>query len=345
MKYRLLGRTGLHVSELCLGGMTFGGGEGFWKVMGNLGQQAVNEMVGHAFERGINFIDTANVYSTGQSESLIGQALHDLGLPRDQLVIATKATGGMNELPNGRGQSRYHLMNQLDASLKRLQLDHVDLYQLHAFDSLTPLEDALSTLNDMVRSGKVRYVGLCNMAAWQVMKALAISDQNHWARFASVQAYYTLAARDLERELLPLIRDQQLGLMVWSPLAGGLLSGKFDRDGKGPGNTRRDTFDFPPMDRPRAFDCIDAMRPIAGRHGVSVAQVALAWLLAEPAVSTIIIGARSMDQLKDNIAATKLRLSTEDMTALNAVSQLPAEYPGWMLAMQARYREAVPERG
>jgi len=344
MKYRLLGKTGLYVSEMCLGGMTFGG-EGFWKVMGGLGQQSVNELIGHSFEHGINFIDTANVYSTGQSESLIGQALRDLGLPRDQLVIATKATGGMNEIANGRGQSRYHLMNELDASLKRLQLDHVDLYQLHGFDPLTPLDEALSTLNDMVRSGKVRYIGLCNMAAWQVMKALAISDQRHWARFASVQAYYTLASRDLERELLPLIRDQQLGLMVWSPLAGGLLSGKFDRDGKGPGNSRRDSFDFPPMDKQRAFDCVDAMRPIAERHGVSVAQVALAWLLVQSAVSTVIIGAKNMDQLKDNIAATKLVLSPEELTGLNDVSQLPAEYPGWMLAMQGKYREAIPEKG
>ena len=337
MKYRLLGRTGLYVSEMCLGTMTFGS-EGFWKVMGGLGQESVNTLVGQAFEQGINFFDTANVYAIGQSESLVGQALKDLRLPRDQFVIATKATAGMDESPNGRGQSRYHLMNSLDASLTRLQLDHVDLYQLHGFDPLTPLEDTLSTLNDMVRSGKVRYVGLCNLAAWQVMKALAISDRRGWARFASVQAYYTLAGRDLERELLPLIRDQQLGLMVWSPLAGGLLSGKFDRDGKGPGGSRRDSFDFPPVDKPRAFDCVDAMRPIAERHGASVAQVALAWLLAEPAVSSVIIGAKTVAQLTDNIAATRLALSAEDMTTLNQVSQLPAEYPGWMFERQGETR-------
>jgi aryl-alcohol dehydrogenase-like predicted oxidoreductase len=260
-------------------------------------------------------------------------------------VIATKATGIMNDLPNGMGQSRYHLMNELDASLRRLQLDHVDLYQVHAFDPLTPLDEVLSTLNDMVRAGKVRHIGLCNMAAWQVMKALAISEQRHWAPFASVQAYYTLAGRDLEREMLPLIRDQQLGLMVWSPLAGGLLTGKFDRSGKGTGNSRRDTFDFPPVDKQRAFDCVDAMRPIAARHGVSVAQVALAWLLAQPSVSTVIIGAKNIGQLKENMAAGELRLSGEDMAALNQVSQLPAEYPGWMLAMQAKYRDTAPERG
>ena len=344
MKYRLLGKTGLYVSEMCLGTMTFGS-EGFWKVMGGLGQEPVNTLVGQAFEQGINFFDTANVYAIGQSESLVGQALKDLRLPRDQFVIATKATGSMDESPNGRGQSRYHLMNSLDASLKRLQLDHVDLYQLHGFDPLTPLEETLSTLNDMVRSGKVRYVGLCNLAAWQVMKALAISDRRGWAPFASVQAYYTLAGRDLERELLPLIRDQQLGLMVWSPLAGGLLSGKFDRDGKGPGGSRRDTFDFPPVDKPRAFACVDAMRPIAARHGVSVAQVALAWLLAQPAVSSVIIGAKTVEQLTDNIAATRLALSADDTATLDQVSQLPAEYPGWMIAMQGGYRAKAPERG
>jgi aryl-alcohol dehydrogenase-like predicted oxidoreductase len=344
MKYRLLGNTGLYVSELCLGTMTFGS-SGFWKVMGGLGQEPVNTLVGQTLDSGINFIDTANVYSIGQSESLVGQALKDLRQPRDQVVVATKATGSMDELANGRGQSRYHLMSALDASLRRLQLDHVDLYQLHGFDPLTPLEESLSTLNDMVRSGKVRYVGLCNLAAWQVMKALAISDRHGWARFASVQAYYTLAGRDLERELLPLIRDQRLGLMVWSPLAGGLLTGKFDREGKGPGDSRRDTFDFPPVDKQRAFDCVDAMRPIAARHGVSVAQVALGWLLAQPDVSSVIIGARTVAQLTDNIAATRLALSPEDIAMLDTVSQLPAEYPGWMIALQGGYRAKVPERG
>jgi aryl-alcohol dehydrogenase-like predicted oxidoreductase len=312
---------------------------------GSNSQEAVNALVRLAFERGINFIDTANVYSLGQSETLIGQAIRDLGLPRDQVVIATKATSVMNELPNGRGQSRYHLMNELDASLKRLQVDHIDLYQLHAFDPLTPLEDALATLNDMVRSGKVRYVGVCNMAAWQVMKSLAISERNHWTPFASVQAYYTLAGRDLERELVPLVLDQQLGLLVWSPLAGGLLSGKYDRNGTGPGNGRRDSFDFPPVDKERAFRCTDVMRPIAERHGATVAQVALAWVLAQPAVSSIIIGAKTVDQLQDNIDAARLTLEAQDLAVLNEVSRLPAEYPGWMLKLQGKYREAAPDRG
>jgi aryl-alcohol dehydrogenase-like predicted oxidoreductase len=342
MKYRLLGNTGLYVSELCLGTMTFGSAGGFWDVMGSLQQDAVTAQVKRAFDAGINFIDTANVYSFGQSETLVGQAIKDLGLPRDQLVVATKATGPMSQLPNGRGQSRYHLMNQIDASLKRLQLDHIDLYQLHAFDPLTPLEESLSTLNDLVRSGKVRTIGLCNMASWQIMKSLAISDRRAWARFESVQAYYTIAGRDLEREVVPLIQDQKLGLMVWSPLAGGLLTGKFSPDGKGPEGTRRATFDFPPIDRERAFRCVDAMRPIAERHAVSIAQVALAWLLAKPWVTTVIIGARSMEQLEDNLASCKLVLSAEEVQALDDVSQLPKEYPGWMLDMQRTYRTTPP---
>lgn len=341
MNYRLLGQTGLYVSELCLGTMTFGA-EGFWKVMGGLDQTAVNTLVKRAVDCGINFIDTANVYSFGQSEALVGQALKALQLPRDELVIATKATGVMNESPNGRGQSRHHLMNELDASLKRLQLDHIDLYQLHGIDPLVPLEETLSTLNDMVRSGKVRYIGLCNFAAWHIMKSLAISDQHHWSRFVSVQAYYTLAGRDLEREIIPLVQDQKLGLMVWSPLAGGLLSGKFSADGSGPAGSRRADFDFPVVDKPRAFACVDAMRPIAEAHGVSVAQVALAWLLAQPAVSSVIIGAKNLEQLNDNLQATAVKLTREDLASLDAVSRLPAEYPGWMLAMQGQYRAEPP---
>ena len=343
MKYRLLGQTGLYVSELCLGGMTFGS-DGFWKVMGALGQQTVNEMLRYSYDRGINFIDTANVYSLGQSETLIGHAIKALNLPRDELVIATKSTGPMNELVNGRGQSRYHIMNELDASLRRLQLDHIDLYQLHGFDPLTPFEEALATLNDVVRSGKVRYIGLCNMAAWQIMKALATSDSRHWARFASVQAYYTIAGRDLERELIPLIEDQKLGLMVWSPLAGGLLSGKFDRDGKGPADSRRNQFDFPVVNKERAFACIDAMRPLAQRHGVSVAQIALAWLLSRPAVSSVIIGAKTVEQLEENIAASQVHLDAEELNLLNQVSALAPEYPGWMLELQGKYRDASPRR-
>jgi aryl-alcohol dehydrogenase-like predicted oxidoreductase len=238
MRYRLLGNTGLYVSELSLGTMTYGS-RGFWEVMGGLKQEEVNAQVKQAFDAGINLIDTANVYSLGESEELLGQAIRTLGLPRDQLVVATKSYGIMNELPNGRGLSRYHVMNEVDASLRRLQLDHIDLYQVHGFDPLTPLEESLATLNDLVRAGKVRYIGLCNMAAWQVMKGLSISDRRGWARYESVQAYYTIAGRDLEREMVPLMQDQKLGLLVWSPLAGGLLSGKYNADSAGPEGARR----------------------------------------------------------------------------------------------------------
>jgi len=343
VRYHLLGQTGLYVSELCLGTMTYGGSKGIWENIGQLQQDAVDEQVKFAVEAGINFIDTANVYSLGKSEALLGQALKNLRLPREELIVATKSTGIMDDTPNGRGQSRHHIFNQVDASLRRLQLDHIDLYQLHAFDPLTPFEESLSALNDVVRSGRVRYIGLCNMAAWQIMKSLGVSDRQGFAKFVSVQAYYTVAGRDLEREVVPLLQDQKLGLMVWSPLAGGLLSGKYKAaDDKGPAGARRTTFDFPPVDRDRAFKCVDAMRPLAQQRQVSVAQIALAWILSKPFVSSVIIGAKSMEQLRDNIAASRVVLTAEEIKQLDEVSQLPAEYPGWMLAFQGQYRAKPP---
>jgi aryl-alcohol dehydrogenase-like predicted oxidoreductase len=341
MKYRLLGQTGLYVSELCLGTMTYGSA-GFWEVMGGLDQAAVDEQINYAFDQGVNFIDTANVYSLGQSEELVGRTLARLGLPRDQLVITTKATGAMNDLPNGRGQSRFHLMNEVEASLKRLGLDYLDLYLLHGFDPLTPLEEALETMNDLVRSGKVRYIGICNLAAWQLMKALAISDKRGWSRLACLQAYYTVAGRDLEREVIPLLQDQGLGLMAWSPLAGGFLTGKFSRDGSGPEEARRSKFDFPVINKERAFRCIETMRPMAEARGVSIARIALAWLLSQKTVSTVIVGARTMEQLKNNLAATEITLHAEELETLDNVSRLPEEYPGWMLDRQGLYRTEPP---
>jgi aryl-alcohol dehydrogenase-like predicted oxidoreductase len=346
MRYRLLGRTGLYVSELCLGTMTFGLGEGFWKPISGVGQEGATALLKQAVDAGVNFIDTANVYSLGQAETMTGNAIRSLGLARDELVVATKATGVMDEAQiNARGQSRYHLMAQVDASLKRLQLDHIDLYQLHGFDPLTPLDEALSTLNDLVRSGKVRYIGLCNMAAWQIMKGLAISEQHGWRRFESVQAYYTIAGRDLEREVVPLLADQQLGLMVWSPLAGGLLSGKVGSDGRSPAGTRRASFDFPIVNMERAFACIEAMRPIAERHAVSVARVALAWLLSRPQVTSVIVGAKTPEQLADNLGASGCTLAAEELAALEAASALPPEYPGWMIARQGQNRARPLDKG
>lgn len=338
MKYNQLGNTGLNVSELCLGTMTFGGEGDLWSQIGKLQIDEVSQIIKQAFDSGINFIDTANMYSFGKSEILTGTAIKKLGLPRDELIIATKATGPMDEKPNGRGQSRYHLMNQVDASLKRLEIDHIDLYQLHAFDPLTPIEEALSTLNDLVRSGKVRYIGVSNWSGWQIMKAQGIAEKRNWARPVSVQSFYTIASRDLEREVIPTVLDQQMGIMVWSPLAGGILSGKYSSDGKGPEGSRRTTFDFPPINKTRAFECVAAMRPIADRNKGSVAQVALAWLLHQKAVTTVIIGAKNTVQLNDNIRATQLKLSSDDLEILNKVSQIPMEYPGWMIERQSEYR-------
>ena len=337
MRYRLLGRSGLLVSEICLGTMTYGG-KGRWQPIGQLTLAEVEAQVKMAFDSGVNFIDTANVYSEGDSEALLGQALKNLRLPREELVIATKVRVRMGAGPNQVGLSRGHIMDSVNASLKRLQLEHIDLYQIHGQDLATPLEETLRTLEDLVRSGKVRCLGLSNHAAWQVMKAVSISEHRGWNRFQSVQAYYSLAGRELEREIVPVSLDQGLGILVWSPLAGGLLSGKFNENDKGPDGARRTNFDFPPVDRPRAFRCVEAMRPIAKEHGVSVARVALAWLLHQPAVTSVIVGAKSREQLADNIAATDLKLTDAELQTLNEVSILPSEYPGWMFDRQNKDR-------
>jgi aryl-alcohol dehydrogenase-like predicted oxidoreductase len=333
MRYKTLGGTGLLVSEICLGTMTFGG-RGIWTNIGQLGQKDVDALVVRALDAGINFIDTANVYSEGLSEEMTGQAMRNSGRPRSDFVLATKANGGTGKGVNDRGSSRGHLMDAVKASLKRLGTDHIDLYQVHGQDEVTPVEETVRALDDLVRQGHVRYVGVSNWAAWRIMKALGYADANGFARFSSLQAYYTIAGRDLEREIVPLLNHEKVGLMVWSPLAGGLLSGKYDREGKGPDGARRANFDFPPVDRDRAFACIDAMRPIAEAHGVSVARVALAWLLHKPAVTTVIIGAKTIEQLDDNIAATTVKLTAEEMATLDKVSALPPEYPGWMIERQ-----------
>ena len=337
MRYRLLGRTGLYVSEICLGTMTYGG-KGRWEVVGRLDVTAAQAQIKAAFEAGVNFIDTANVYSEGHSESLVGEALTKLGLPREDLVIATKVRVRMGPGPNRVGLTRVHIMNEVHASLRRLAIDHIDLYQIHGVDQVTPLEETQRALEDLVHSGKVRYIGVSNHAAWQIMKGLGISERQRWNRFESIQAYYSIAGRDLEREIVPMALDQGLGILVWSPLAGGLLSGKFGPDAAGPEGARRSTFDFPPVDRPRAFRCVDAMRPIAQAHGVSVARVALAWVLHRPAVTSVIVGAKSQEQLADNLAAADVRLSEAELGALDEASKLQREYPGWMFERQTADR-------
>ena len=343
MRHRMLGRTGLFVSELCLGTMTFGGGEGMWKQIGALQQDEAERLVGAAIDGGVNFIDTADVYSEGLSEQITGQALRNLKIPRDEVVVATKVFGPTGKGPNARGNSRSHIIDGVKASLKRLQLDHIDLYQIHGFDPATPIEETVEALDMLVRHGHVRHVGVSNWAAWQIMKALGIAERRGLARFESLQAYYTLAGRDLERELVPMLQHEQVGLLVWSPLAGGLLSGKYGRDrpdseGGGEQGSRRATFDFPPVDKERGYGVIDAMRPIAEAHGVSVARIALAWLLHQPVVTSVIIGAKRPEQLADNLAAIDIRLDASQLEALDKVSRLPPEYPGWMFERQGAAR-------
>jgi len=339
MKYNLLGNTGLKVSELCLGTMTFGG-RGWAQAIGSLGQEQVDEIMKRSIDAGINFIDTANVYSEGLSEELTGQSIRNLGVDRHDLVLATKVRGKMGEGPNQVGLTRKHIMDQAEASLKRLNTDYIDLYQLHSYDPLTPLEETLRALDDLVRSGKVRYIGASNLAAWQLMKALSYSTYNHVEKFVSLQAYYTIAGRDLERELVPLLQDQKVGLMVWSPLAGGFLSGKYTRENQGEEGSRRTGFDFPPVDKEKAYDIIDILQPLAEAKGATVAQVALAWLLHQPVVTSVIIGAKKMDQLEDNLKAVDVQLTPEDLQKLDEVSKLAPEYPGWMLDFTGGDRQA-----
>ncbi|MFW0717454.1 aldo/keto reductase [Pedobacter sp. N23S346] len=336
MKYKQLGNTGLKVSELCLGTMTFGGG-GFWTAIGTLPQEQVNGLVKQAVDGGINFIDTANVYSEGLSEQMTGKAIKDLGLNRYDLVLATKVCGKMGEGINNIGLSRKQILQQADESLQRLETDYVDLYQIHAFDPLTPLEETLEALDILVKNGKVRYIGCSNLAAWQIMKALGISAQNHLSKFVSLQAYYTVAARDLEREIVPLLLDQKLGLMVWSPLAGGLLSGKYNRNTEFT-EGRRAQFDFPPIKLDKAFDIIDVMEVIANEKQVTVAQIALAWLLHQPAVTSVIVGANKPEQLADNMNAVNVQLTSDELQKLDEVSELTPEYPHWMIDMQTANR-------
>jgi len=338
MRYNTLGRTGLFVSELCLGTMTFGGGSGIYTSMGGLQQKEADGLVKAAMDAGINFIDTSDVYSKGLSEQITGQALRNVGVARDDVIVATKFFGPTGDGPNARGASRSHLFYALEASLKRLQADHIDLYQIHGFDPMTPMEETLRALETVVQQGKVRYIGVSNWAAWQIAKALGISNQFNLARFASLQAHYTIAGRDLERELVPMLESEGVGLMVWSPLAGGFLSGKYRRDGVKGGDNRRATFDFPPVNEERGYDVIDAMQPMAQARGVSIAQIALAWLLHQRVVTSVIIGAKKTEQLVDNLAATQVMLTDAELSTLNDVSQLPTEYPGWVFAFQRQVR-------
>jgi len=333
MRYNSLGQTGVFVSELCLGSMTFGGG-GMWQAIGALGSKDAEALIATALDAGVNLIDTADVYSEGESERIVGAALKSLARPREQIVVATKVRGRVGPGINEVGLSRAHILASIDASLRRLGLDHVDLYQIHGFDPATPIEETVRALDDVVRSGKARYVGYSNLPAWVASKAITFAAAHGLARFQSAQVYYSIAGRDIEREIAPMCLAERVAILPWSPLAGGLLSGKFDAGKKGPAEARRASFDFPPVNQERLPRVLAALRAVAEQTGASVARVALAWQLAKPFVTSIIVGAKQREQLVDNLAAAELRLSADHVRMLDDASALPLEYPGWMVEFQ-----------
>jgi len=343
MEYKTLGNTGLLVSTLCFGTMTFHG-SGMFKAIGQVDQAGADELIKASIDAGINFFDTADIYSDGESEKTLGRSLKTLNIARKDVVIATKAFGRVGPGRNDVGASRGHILDAVEASLRRLQTDHIDLYQIHGSDSVTPIEETLRALDALVQQGKVRYIGVSNWQAWKIAKALAISEFKNLARFDTLQAYYSIAGRDLERDIVPMLESEKTGLLVWSPLAGGLLSGKFSRNNQKPENSRRSEFDFPLVDKERTWKILDVIAPIAKAHNCSAARISLAWLLTKPFVTSVIIGAKRLDQLQDNLAAVDLKLSAEEVKQLDEVSALPPEYPGWMVAFQNTDRLAPIQR-
>ncbi len=337
MKYNELGKTGVLVSELCLGTMTFGG-KGYWEAIGKVQQEEVNEIVKTAVGQGINFIDTANGYSEGLSEMMLGIAIKQLSIPRQELFVATKVRIRMGQGANQVGLSRMHILDSVNDSLERLQLEYIDLLYIHGVDPITPIEETMRGLEDVVRSGKVRYIGISNHPAWMMMKANAFADKMGWTKFVASQNYYSIASRDIEREIVPMATSENIGIMPWSPLAGGFLSGKYTRNNELAGDSRRDTFDFPPINKLKAYDLIDLMAEIGKSHRVSVANVALNWVIRQPGMTSTIIGAKNLQQLNDNIASVDLVLTADEHNLLNEASALTAEYPGWMVTRQASGR-------
>lgn len=336
MKTRFLGNTGVRVSELCFGAMTFGG-KGYWANIGQVGQKEADDLVNIAIDGGINFFDTADVYSEGMSELLLGKAL---GTRRNSVVLATKVRGRTGSGPNDVGLSRRHIIDSCNASLKRLGTDYIDLYQVHSFDPRTPLEETLRTLDDLVREGKVRYVGASNFAGWQLMKALAISDTQHLERFITLQAFYSLIARDLENELVPLSLDQHLGILPWSPLGGGFLTGKYRRGKPRPEGARRSnpTAQFLQFDEGKGFDIVDELEKTARKYGATITQAALNYLLRKPGVTSVIVGARNKEQLTDNLKTVDWEIAAEEVARLDTLSTPPRVYPYWMLERMSQDR-------
>src|SRR5918995_3845831 len=342
MDYRQLGRAGLRVSALTLGTMTFGGGGKFSNV-GSTDVDGARRQIDMCLDAGVNLLDTADVYSDGLSEEILGQALAGR---RDRVLVATKARMAMGDGPNDAGLSRHHLIRACEASLRRLGTDHIDLYQVHEWDGVTPVEETLAALDDLQRAGKIRYAGCSNFSGWQLSKALGVSERLGLVRYVSQQIYYSLQARDAEYELVPAGLDQGVGILVWSPLAGGLLSGKYRRGEQGPEGARHLTdWNEPPVrDEEQTYDVIEAAAQIGEAHGVSAAQVALAWLLGRPGVASLVIGARTDEQLADNLAAAELELSAEERARLDAISAPPLIYPHWHQAKTAADRLGPADR-
>src|SRR3954469_25100079 len=336
MDYRQLGRSGLRVSTVTLGTMGFGG-TGWATPVGQIDVDGARRQIDLARDAGVNLIDTADVYSNGLAEEIVGEAL---GTSRDEVLIATKVRMPMGDGPNDAGLSRHNIIRGAEASLRRLRTDHIDLYQVHEWDGHTPLEETLSALDSLVQSGKVRYVGASNYAGWQLMKAICVGERLGTSRLVSQQIYYSLQAREAENELVPLTIDQGLGILVWSPLAGGLLSGKYRRGVEAPAGSRHLTeWDEPPVhDEEKLYDTIETLVDIASGHGVSAAQVALAYLIGKPGVTSVIVGARNDEQLSDNLAAASLSLTEEEVDRLDAVSAQPLPYPHWHQANTANDR-------
>jgi aryl-alcohol dehydrogenase-like predicted oxidoreductase len=333
MDYRLLGRSGLKVSALSIGTATFGG-DGLW---GDTDLKDAQRQIDLCLDAGINLIDTANIYSGSVSESIIGEALADGR--RERLLLATKVRFATGSGPNDRGLSRWHIIRECEQSLKRLKTDVIDLYQVHEWDGETPLEETVEALDTLIRHGKVRYVGCSNYSGWHLMKALGIADARQQQRFVSQQIHYTLHSREAEYELVPLGIDQGVGILVWSPLAGGLLSGKYTRDSRPESGRHVTGFKEPPVpDWERLYDIVDVINDIAAAHGVSGAQVSLAWLLQRPCVSSVVIGGRNLDQFKDNLRAVDLRLTAGEVAQLDMVSQPPLIYPYWHQSFTATDR-------
>jgi len=331
MEYRLLGASGLQVPVICFGTATFGGGDSFFKAWGSTQVEEARRMVRFCVDAGVNLFDTADIYSTGMSEEILGKAIE--GIPREKLLLSTKATFPFGDGPNNQGSSRYHLIRQCEGSLRRLRTDYIDIYHMHGFDGNTPVEETLHTLNDLVTAGKVRYIACSNFSGWHIMKSLAISEKYGWNRYMAHQVYYSLLNREFEWELMPLGIDQKVGSLVWSPLSAGLLGGKYRRDQPSPANSRVIQGGSPVPDTVVSYDrlyaILDVLDQLSEETGKTVAQIAINWLLRRPTVSSIVIGARNEEQLRQNLGAAGWALTTDQVKSLDTVSNTPTIYPYW----------------